>query len=243
MGFFAEFNAWLTALLDNYIHQYTAQMAAILEPALVTLGTLYVLIWGLLHIAGRIEEPLLEGLKRIAILGVVFGIGLDLWLYDTVIVETFYRAPAALAGRLVGATDFVTIVDTILFRGDDVATALLAKAGILHGNFSFYFAALAVYVVIGITALYTMFLLTLSRIALSILLAIGPLIIPLFLFQSTRRLLGAWFSHLPTYTFVAVLAGFVAALMMHLIDHAPAQRHAARGGHHTPHALCGSLRA
>ena len=207
MGFFAEFNAWLTALLDDYIHQYTVQMATILEPALVTLGTLYVLIWGFLHIAGRIEEPLLEGFKRIAILALVFGIGLDLWLYDTVIVETFYRAPAALAGRLVGANDFVTIVDTILFRGDDVATALLAKAGVFHGNFSFYFAAIAVYVVIVITAVYTMFLLTLSRIALSVLLAIGPLIIPLFLFQSTRRFVEAWFAQLATYAFVAVLAG------------------------------------
>ncbi len=230
MGFFAEFNTWLTALLNDYIHQYTIQLAALLEPALVTLGGLYVLLWGWLHIAGRIEEPVLEGLKRIAILAVVFGVGLDLWLYDSVIVETFYRAPAALAGRLVGATDFVTIVDTILFRGDDVATALLAKAGILHGNFSFYLAALAVYVVIGITALYTMFLLTLSRIALSVLLAIGPLIIPLFLFQATRRFVEAWFAQLATYAFVAVLAGLVAALMMHLIDLAAAQAEAAGGG-------------
>jgi type IV secretion system protein VirB6 len=230
MGFFAEFNAWLNALLNDYIHQYTSQMATILEPALVTLGTLYVLIWGFLHIAGRVEEPVLEGIKRIAILAVVFAIGLDLWLYDTVIVETFYRAPAALAGRLVGANDFVTIVDTILFRGDDVATALLAKAGVFHGNFSFYFAAIAVYVVIVITAVYTMFLLTLSRIALSILLAIGPLIIPLFLFQSTRRLVEAWFAQLITYGFVAVLAGLVAALMMHLIDQAAAQAQAAGGG-------------
>ncbi len=230
MGFFAEFNAWLTALLDDYIHQYTLQMATLLEPAIVTFGTLYVLIWGFLHIAGRIEEPVLEGLKRIAILGVVFGVGLDLWLYDTVIVETFYRAPAALAGNLVGANDFVTIVDTILFQGDDVATALLAKAGILHGNFSFYLAALAVYVVIGITALYTMFLLTLSRIALSVLLAIGPLIIPLFLFQSTRRFVEAWFAQLATYAFVAILAGLVAALMMHLIEQAASQAQAAGGG-------------
>jgi type IV secretion system protein VirB6 len=230
MGFFAEFNTWLTALLDDYIHQYTLQMATLLEPALVTLGTLYVLIWGFLSIAGRIEEPVLEGLKRIAMLALVFGVGLDLWLYDTVIVETFYRAPAALAGNLVGANDFVTIVDTILFQGDDVATALLAKAGILHGNFSFYLAALAVYVVIGITALYTMFLLTLSRIALSVLLAIGPLIIPLFLFQSTRRFVEAWFAQLATYAFVAVLAGLVAALMMHLIAQAAAQAQAAGGG-------------
>jgi type IV secretion system protein VirB6 len=230
MGFFAEFNAWLTALLDDYIHQYTVQMATLLEPAIVTLGTLYVLVWGFLHIAGRIEEPVLEGLKRIAILSLVFGVGLDLWLYDSVIVETFYRAPAALAGNLVGANDFVTIVDTILFRGDDVATALLAKAGVFHGNFSFYFAGVAVYLVIVITAVYTMFLLTLSRIALSVLLAIGPLIIPLFLFQSTRRFVEAWFAQLATYAFVAVLAGLVAALMMHLIDQAAAQAEAAGGG-------------
>ena len=230
MGFFAEFNAWLTALLDEYIHQYTLQMATLLEPALVTVGTLYVLTWGFLHIAGRIEEPVLEGLKRIAVLALVFGVGLDLWLYDSVIVETFYRAPAALAGNLVGANDFVTIVDTILFQGDDVATALLAKAGILHGNFSFYLAALAVYVVIGITALYTMFLLTLSRIALSVLLAIGPLIIPLFLFQSTRRFVEAWFAQLATYAFVAVLSGLVAALMVHLIAQAASQAQAAGGG-------------
>jgi type IV secretion system protein VirB6 len=230
MGFFAEFNAWLTALLDNYIQQYTVQMATLLEPAIVTLGTLYVLIWGFLHIAGRIEEPVLEGLKRIAILAVVFGVGLDLWLYNSVIVETFYRAPAALAGNLVGAEDFVTIVDTILFRGDDVATALLAKAGVFHGNFSFYFAAIAVYVVIVLTAVYTMFLLTLSRIALSVLLAIGPLIIPLFLFSSTRRLVEAWLAQLATYAFVAILSGLVAALMMHLIDQAAAQAEAAGGG-------------
>ena len=230
MGFFAEFNAWLNALLNDYIQQYTTQMATLLEPAIVTLGTLYVLIWGFLHIAGRIEEPVLEGLKRIAILALVFGVSLDLWLYNSVIVETFYRAPAALAGNLVGATDFVTIVDTILFRGDDVATALLAKAGVFHGNFSFYFAAIAVYVVIVITAVYTMFLLTLSRIALSVLLAIGPLIIPLFLFASTRRLVEAWLAQLATYAFVAVLAGLVAALMMHLIDQSAAQAEAAGGG-------------
>jgi type IV secretion system protein VirB6 len=237
MGFFAEFNTWLTVLLDDYIHRYTAEMARILEPALVTLGTLYVLIWGFLHIAGRIEEPVLEGLKRIAMLVLVFGVGLDLWLYDTVIVETFYRAPGVLAGRLVGATDFVTVIDTIIFRGDDVATALLAKAGILHGNFSFYFAAIAVYLMVAITAVYTMFLLTLSRIALSVLLALGPLIVPLFLFDVTRRLVEAWFAQLITYAFVAVLAGLVAALMMHLIDQAAAQAQAAGGGITIVHAV------
>jgi type IV secretion system protein VirB6 len=72
----------------------------------------------------------------------------------------------------------VTIIDTIIFRGDDVATALLAKAGVFNGNLSFYIAAIFVWVMVLVVAIYTMFLLTLSRVALSVLLAIGPLIIP-----------------------------------------------------------------
>lgn len=237
MGFFEEVNQWLTGLLDDYIHQYTAQMAAILEPAIVTLGVLYVLVWGFLHVSGRIQEPVLEGFKRIAILAIVLGVSLNLWLYDAVIVETFYRAPALLAGRLVGANDFVTIVDTILFQGNDVGQQLLAKAGVFHGNFSFYFAAIVVYFLIVVTAVYTMFLLTLSRVALSVLLAIGPLIVPLFLFQSTRRLVEAWFAQLANYAFVAVLAGLVSAFMLHLLGVAATQAQAQGGGITIAHAI------
>ena len=237
MGFFEEVNAWLTGLLDDYIHQYTAQMAALLEPAIVTLGVLYVLIWGFLQLSGRIEEPLLEGLKRIAILAIVFGVSLDLWLYDTVIVEIFYRAPALLAGRLVGGKDFVGIVDTILFQGNDIGQQLLAKAGIFHGNFSFYAAAIFVYFLIVVTAVYVMFLLTLSRVALSVLLAIGPLIVPLFLFQSTRRLVEAWFAQLANYAFVAVLAGLMSAFMLHLVSVAAQQAQAQQGNITIAHAI------
>ena len=93
MGFFAEFNAWLNALLNDYIQQYTAQMATLLEPAIVTLGTLYVLIWGYLHIAGRIEEPVLEGLKRIAILALVFSGGT---------ARAFYRRTKFWLDRFMG---------------------------------------------------------------------------------------------------------------------------------------------
>jgi len=237
MGFFAEFSVWLNGLLADYIGATTGRMAGILEPAVVTLATLYVMVWGYLHLAGRIQEPVLEGLKRFAILGVVFGAGLNLWLYNGVIVDTFFVAPGELAAGLLGAEDFVAIIDRILFRGDAVATALLAKAGFLNGNPSFYFAAVAVYLTVGVTAIYTMFLLTLSRIALSVLLALGPLIIPLFLFDTTRRFVEAWIAQLANYAFVAILAGLVAALMMTLIDRAAAQGQSVAGGITIAHAV------
>ncbi|MDB6042577.1 MAG: TrbL/VirB6 plasmid conjugal transfer protein [Gammaproteobacteria bacterium] len=229
MGFFAEFSAWLNGLLSAYIGDTTGKLAAALEPAVVTLGTLYVMIWGFLHLTGKIEEPVLEGLKRIAILALVFGVGINLWHYNDVIVATFFQAPGQLAAVVIGADDSVTVVDTIIDRGDAVGSALLTKGGVFHG-LSFTLAGVAVYLAVGVTAIYTMFLLALSRVALSILLALGPLIIPLFLFDATRRFVEAWFAQLTNYALIAILSVLVAALMMTLIDRAASAAQAAGGG-------------
>ena len=235
--FFTEFNTWLTGLLNAYVAQTTRTMATALEPAALTVCTLYVLVWGYLHITGRIQEPVLEGLRRIAILVVVIGVGLDLWLYNDVIVQIFFRGPGELAGALVGAHDFAGTIDQVMARGDAVAGALLSKAGILHGNFSFYLGAIAVWALVGLTAVYTMFLLTLSMIALSVLLALGPLFIPLFLFDATRRFVEAWLAQLCNFAFVTVLAAVFAALMLTLIDRAAAQAQSTGGGIQLAHAV------
>ena len=99
MGFFATFWSWLNGQLATYIGTNTARLASVLEPTVVTLATLYVMAWGYLHLTGRIEEPFVAGLKRIITLALVLGVGLNLWLYNTVIVDTFYSAPALPRGR------------------------------------------------------------------------------------------------------------------------------------------------
>src|SRR2546430_15588846 len=97
MGFFATFWTWLNGQLADYIGTNTARVAQALEPAIVTLGTVYVMVWGYLHLAGRIDEPFATGLKRLATLAVGLGRALHLWLFNRLIVATFYRAPTQLA--------------------------------------------------------------------------------------------------------------------------------------------------
>jgi len=229
MGFFAEFNSWLNSILTNYIATNTASIAAALEPAIVTLAVLYVMIWGYLHLMGRVEEPFTTGLKRIFILAVVLGAALDLWLYNQVIVDSFFNAPSQLAAAIVGAYDPVTVVDQILFSGGDTASLLLQKGGVFHGDFSYYIAGIAVYLIVGITAIYTIFLLALSRIALSVLLALGPLFLALLLFESTKRFFEAWIAQLANYALITILTVLLAALMMTVVSTA-AQQAAASGG-------------
>ena len=230
MGFFGQFAVWLNALLANYISTNTTRIASAMTPAVVTLGTVYVMIWGYLQLTGQIQEPFIAGVKRIAVLAIVFGVALNLWLYQSLLVNTFFTAPAQLAGTVIGAYNPVAIVDQIMDQGANAGELLMARGGLLNGNLSFYIAGIAVYVLTGITAVYTMFLLALAKIALSILLALGPLFVALLLFDSTRRFFEAWLAQLSNYAFIAILTVLVAALMLQVVQAAATQAVSTGGG-------------
>jgi type IV secretion system protein VirB6 len=228
VGFFATFWMWLNGQLTNYIGSNTSVVAAALEPAIVTLATVYVMVWGYLQLTGRIEEPLTAGLKRLVTLAVVLGAAVHLWLYNSLIVDTFYRAPAQLAAAVVGVTDPVTTLDVIWSRGGAVAGYLWNNGGVFSGDFGYYVAGAVVWVLIGLLCVYTMFLVALSSVALAVLLALGPLFIALLLFDATRRFFEVWVAQLANYALITILTVLVAALLLQVVE-SYAQQTAARG--------------
>jgi type IV secretion system protein VirB6 len=228
MGFFATFWTWLNGQLADYIGTNTARVAQALEPAIVTLGTVYVMVWGYLHLAGRIDEPFGTGLKRLVTLAVVLGCALHLWLYNSVIVDTFYRAPSQLAAALVGTPDPVSTIDAIWDRGGAVAGYLWGSHGFGGGVLGFYLAGAIVWTLIGLLCVYTMFLIALSSIALAVLLALGPLFMSLLLFEGTRRFFEAWLAQLANYALITILTVLTAALLLQVVASYAAQT-AARG--------------
>src|SRR5579864_4701163 len=173
MHFFSTFWSWLNQQLGTYISDNTARVAGALEPAIVTLATVYVMFWGYLHLTGRIEEPLILGLKRLIAIGAVLGVALHLWLYSELIVDTCYQAPAQVAALVIGAPDPVQTIDSIWDQGGQVGGYLWSNGGFLNNDFGFYIAGVIVWVFIGLLCAYTMFLIALSHLALAILLALG----------------------------------------------------------------------
>jgi type IV secretion system protein VirB6 len=228
MGFFETFWTWLNTELGAYIGDNTARVSEALEPAIVTLATLYVMVWGYLQLTGRIEEPFVPGLKRILTIAVVLGVSLRMWLYNTIIVDTFYQAPTRLAAAIIGAADPVHTIDSIWEQGGAVAGYLFSNGGIFHNEFGYYIAAVVVWVLIGLLCVYTMFLIALSHVALAILLALGPLFIAMLLFESTKRLFDAWLAQLTNYALITVLTIMAAALLLHIVESYATQT-AARG--------------
>ena len=228
MGFFQTFWTWLNGQLASYIGANTARVAAALEPTIVTLATVYVMVWGYLHLTGRLEEPFVQGLKRLIALAIILGAALHLWLYNTVVVNTFYQAPAQLAAAVVGTPDPVATIDAIWDRGGTVAAYLWDNGGVFNGDFGYYIAGAVVWALIGLLCLYTMFLIALSSIALAVLLALGPLFLAMLFFDHTRRFVEAWISQLANYALITILTVLVAALLLQVVAAYAAQT-AARG--------------
>jgi type IV secretion system protein VirB6 len=229
MGFFATFWSWLNGQLATYIGNNTARLATALEPAVVTMAVIYVMAWGYLHLTGQIEEPFVAGLKRIIVLAVILGVGLNLWLYNAVIVDTFYNAPAQLAAAVVGAGDPVGTIDAIWNSGGTVAGNLWTKGTSLSwGSPGFLVAATVVWCLMGLLCVYVMFLIALSNIALAVLLALGPLFIAMLFFETTKRMFSAWIAQLANYALISILTVMVAALLLQLVQSYAAQT-AARG--------------
>lgn len=238
MEFFQTFWTWLNAELGSYIGENTARVASILEPALITLGTVYVMIWGYLHLTGRIEEPFVAGLKRIVTLAVVFGVGLHLWLYNSLLVDTFYDAPTEFAAAVVGASDPVQTIDTIWKAGGAVADQLYRDGtGFNASHFGYMLAGIVVWLLVGLLCIYTMFLLALSSVALSVLLALGPLFVTFLLFDTTRRFFEAWLAQLANYALITILTVMIAVLMLHLVQTYAEQTEALGTAIHTVDAI------
>jgi type IV secretion system protein VirB6 len=218
MGFFGRFSSWLDLQLATYIGDNTARLSMALEPAIVTLGTLYVMFWGYLQLTGKIEEPFVTGIRRIVLLTVVLAASLQLWLYNAVIVDTFYNAPAELAAAVTGAASPVTTLDAIWQAGGSIAAVFELRAASSTFGWGARIAATIVWIIMGLVCCYAMFLFALSKIALAVLLALGPLFICMRLFDGSRRFFDAWLMQLANYGFITVLTVLVGSLLLQLLQ-------------------------
>jgi type IV secretion system protein VirB6 len=112
------------------------------------------------------------------------------------------------------------VIDNIWNQGNQVAQLFWSDAGVMNGNFGFFFAAIATWIIVGLLAVYTAFLFALGAIALAVLLAAGPIFIMFLFFDSTKRFFESWIAQLANYALIVILASLVAAVILNSVNNA-----------------------
>lgn len=221
--FYTDSLKYIDNVCDSYVGENVAAVAHVVGPFATTMLTLYVVLWGFASMRGLIKEPVNEFMHRVILIAIVFGIGFNLSNYNTVITNTFLHGPDELVAGLAkssGATGVVSGLDAMLQQGLDIGGRFWSKAGVLKGDFGLYFVAIFAMAMTIVVTAYAFFLMALSKVALTLLVGIGPVFFIGLLFQATAGFFNSWLRQMANYFLIPVLVVMVNLLIMKLFSRA-----------------------
>ena len=205
--------------------QHRARSPATLEPAIVTLGVVYVMVWGYLQLTGQIEEPFIGGVKRIITLAVILGCALNSGSTTRSSSIPSSMRPAQLAAVVVGAyrpgrRSSIRSSST----GGDAANLLLAEGRLLRRRFRLLPRRARRLPDRRAHCASTRSSCWRSRASRSRCSSRwGRSSSRCCFFETTKRFFEAWLAQLANYAFITILTVLVAALMLHVVTVAAQQ--------------------
>ncbi|KQY73086.1 conjugal transfer protein TrbL [Ensifer sp. Root142] len=216
---FAFLDNQFKAPLESFISSGTSNISTWVAGPLTAALVLYVVLYGYLVLRGSIETPVLEFAYRAIKLGILVMLVRDAADYRAFVTDLFFTSlPQEISTALnTGTVPSASTFDALLDKGQasanqiwnrsswplDIATAF---GGLLMVVITFVVAAIGY-----IVSLY-------ARVALAIILALGPIFIALAMFQSTRRFTEAWIGQLVNFVILQILVVAVGSLLITTLD-------------------------
>ncbi|MBZ7925763.1 type IV secretion system protein [Ensifer adhaerens] len=205
--------------LETFISDGTANVSEWISGPLTAAITLYVVLYGYLVLRGSVQEPILDFAYRAIKLAIIVVLVKNGSEYQTYVANIFFDVlPREISQALnTGAAPSASTFDNLLDKGHASAKEIWARGswpvdivtgigGIMAIGASFIVAAIGY-----IVSLY-------ARLALAIVLAIGPIFVALAMFQATRRFTEAWLGQLASFVILQVLVVAVGSLLITCID-------------------------
>ena len=157
-------------------------------------------------------------------MSIVFSMVSNPAIYNQFFGEWLWQLPEALAGLVLnGQTNNTTsFLDGLLSQFYDLKLAFTALANkdstMGFPNFDFMVAG---WIVLGagiILTMYAILIVALSKVAIAILLAVGPIFVLMINAQSTRKFFDAWIGQIMTFSFTVMLLSAVLKLVISLLQ-------------------------
>lgn len=215
----------LDGSLSTYVSDVASNIIAAITPVATSLLSIYVMMWGWSMMRGLISEPITDGASRILRLSIITAAALNIGIYNGYLSDMLWNSPDALAGYIAsGNSDNTTntqFLDQLMSKIYDLGdaywqTAHASVSGI--PNIGLVLIAVIVWGAGLLATGYGAFLLILSKMALAIILGVGPMFILLTIFEPTKRFFDAWIGQALNHVFLTMLTASTIKLIMTIIQ-------------------------
>lgn len=218
----------VSAALDSYIFTTTTDVITWLMPKFASLLAIYFALWGWAFWRGSINDSFRDFLSRVFKLAFIPFFALSIGMYagsiaggPIGITDVILELPDEVAGVVANGSasagaghTYATVLDDLMDKGFALGEQSWKQAGL--SSIAPIFIALLVWVATVAFTAYAAILVLISKVALGILIPLGPIFIMLMLFDATRRFLESWLSQVLNAAFVVILAASATKVMFAL---------------------------
>jgi len=219
--------SWIGTQFDNVLNTYvlsvvTALMTAIAPVALSVL-TLWILLYGWAVLRNEVSETLSVFVWKVTKISFVFAFALQSAFYISNVSESANALAMGVAGTfLPSVSDPLTLtspyvlLDRFNDRASQLTLDLIREAGVMR--LDLLFAAIVVSIGNVVFLIIALFVVTLAKLFLTFVLAIGPLFILCLAWRPTARFFDSWLSMLLNAVVLTWFAFFALGLSVYLGD-------------------------
>ncbi|MBP7703752.1 MAG: type IV secretion system protein [Caulobacter sp.] len=210
--------AFIDGKLDVFLGDRAAAMLAEVSGPLRAALVLYVLLYGFAILRGAIAEPVMDFAVRSLKLAFVYMLATTS-AYSTYVTEPlFHTLPNTLARAVGGAavTDVGSAFDQFFFRAAYLAEKISADASAI--DIGPWILAAAVYLIGALAAALGFGVVLIAKVALALLVALGPIFIACALFDATRRFFFGWLAQAVNYLVLFALILVIFQLVLSLVS-------------------------
>ena len=224
-GFYTALMEAVTSPLQTYISSTSASIIGAITPVATTLLMIYIMFWGWSMIRGVITEPITDGITRIVKLTIICAIALTVGLYSQFLVDWLWQSPDSMASIIAGGnqSDKISFLDTIFEKlwvyskkWEQAAEDNAYSIGI--PDIPCLIVSWLIRIASVILTGYAGFLFVLAKMALAVILAVGPIFILVLMFESSKRFFDSWIGQALNFGFVIILTSAILKLTGSYLD-------------------------
>ena len=175
---------------------------------------------------GAVSEPVMDGAARIIRLSIIVALAINIGIYNGYLANVLWETPEALAGIVAGGYaggNAMNFLDQLMGQFYELAQAFNDKAYADTGitglpDLSLWIMGWAILIAGALMTGYAAFLFALSKMALAIILGVGPIFVLMTMFEPTKRFFDVWIGQALNYVFLVLLTASAIKLVMTIIS-------------------------
>lgn len=206
-----------TALID-YVATSSSNLITLLVPIFNSMFIIWVTIWGYMAMMGKVEGLLQDSFFRMLRITFIIMLGLTSAQYNSVIVTFLQQTPETIAATLTGSStsSLTGLLDNSVTKTFDSGIDAWNRAA--WNDIGQMLIAIIILGFGGVLVILLASLILISKITITVLLAIGPLFIISTLFQTTQRFFDSWIGVLMNASFVLILSASLGSIFLTIAD-------------------------